>query len=151
VAQVTEPLLIEIDHVAIAVRDIDAAIDWYADTFGAQVAHRELVEHDGVEEALVKVAESYVQLVSPTREDSPVAKFLETRGEGLHHVAYRVADCAEALEAVRRAGGRVIDETPRQGSRGTTIAVVHPKSSFGTLVELVQEGGSDGKAGGATN
>jgi methylmalonyl-CoA/ethylmalonyl-CoA epimerase len=138
---VTEPLLTEIDHVAIAVHDIDAAIQWYADTLGARVAHRELVEHDGVEEALVAVAGSYVQLVSPTRDDSPVAKFLATRGEGLHHVAYRVADCAAALEAVKRGGNRVVDETPRPGSRGTTIAFVHPKSSFGTLVELVQEGG----------
>jgi methylmalonyl-CoA/ethylmalonyl-CoA epimerase len=137
---VTDPLLTEIDHVAIAVRDIDAAIEWYADTFGAHVAYRELVDRDGVEEALVKVAESYVQLVSPTRDDSPVARFLATRGEGLHHVAYRVEDCAAALEAVKRAGCRVIDETPRPGSRGTTIAFVHPKSSFGTLVELVQEG-----------
>lgn len=136
-----EPLLTEIDHVAIAVHDIDAAIGWYADVLGARVTHRELVERDGVEEALVKVADSYVQLVSPTREESPVAKFLATRGEGLHHVAYRVTDCARALDTVKRSGGRVIDETPRPGSRGTTIAFVHPKSSFGTLIELVQEGG----------
>jgi methylmalonyl-CoA epimerase len=137
---VTEPLLTEIDHVAIAVRDIDAAVAWYADALGARVAHRELVEADGVEEALVAVADSYVQLVSPTREDSPVAKFLAVRGEGLHHVGYRVADCAAALEAVKRAGARVLDETPRPGSRNTMIAFVHPKSSFGTLVELVEEG-----------
>ncbi len=136
----TEPLLTEIDHVAIAVGDLDAAISWYADTLGAIVAHRELVERDGVEEALVAVADSYVQLVSPTRDDSPVAKFLATRGEGLHHVGYRVADCAAALDAVKRAGGRLIDEAPRPGSRGTTIAFVHPKASFGTLIELVQEG-----------
>ncbi|MDA8312231.1 MAG: methylmalonyl-CoA epimerase [Actinomycetota bacterium] len=134
----TALLLTEIDHVAIAVRDIDAAIAWYGGTFGAQVAHRELVERDGVEEALLEVAESYVQLVSPTREDSPVARFLSARGEGLHHVGFRVADCAAALQAVKRAGGRVIDEVPRPGSRGTTIAFVHPASSFGTLVELVQ-------------
>ncbi len=135
----TEPLLTEIDHVAIAVRDLDAAIEWYARSLGARVVHRELVEHDGVEEALVAVAQSYVQLLSPTRDDSPVAKFLQARGEGLHHVAYRVADCAEALEAVRLAGNRVVDDVPRPGSRGTTVAFVHPKSSFGTLVELVQE------------
>lgn len=147
---VAEPLLTEIDHVAIAVRDIEAAIEWYADTLGAVVAHRELVDRDGVEEALVKVAESYVQLVSPTRDDSPVARFLDTRGEGLHHVAYRVVDCAAALRAVKRAGGRVVDEAPRPGSRGTTIAFVHPKSSFGTLIELVQEGqpARDGAANG---
>ncbi|MGH8981193.1 MAG: methylmalonyl-CoA epimerase [Acidimicrobiales bacterium] len=133
------PLLTEIDHVAIAVRDLDAAISWYEEVLGATLTHREVVERDGVEEALVKVAESYVQLVSPTRVDSPVAKFLETRGEGLHHVGYRVSDCAAALEAVRASGGRLIDETPRPGSRGTTIGFVHPKTSFGTLVELVQE------------
>jgi methylmalonyl-CoA/ethylmalonyl-CoA epimerase len=133
-------LLTEIDHVAIAVRDIEAAIAWYAATFGATVVHRELVERDGVEEALVQVADSYVQLVTPTREDSPVAKFLATRGEGLQHVGYRVESCAAAVEAVRARGGTVIDAAPRPGSRGTTVAFVHPKSSFGTLVELVEEG-----------
>jgi methylmalonyl-CoA epimerase len=137
---VTGPLVTEIDHVAIAVRDLDAAIAWYAEALGAQVVHRELVESDGVEEALVGVAESYVQLLSPTREDSPVARFLAARGEGLHHVGYRVADCAQAIDAVRRAGGVLVDEVPRPGSRGTTVAFVHPKSSFGTLIELVQEG-----------
>jgi methylmalonyl-CoA/ethylmalonyl-CoA epimerase len=135
----TEPLLTEIDHVAIAVNDLDAAVAYYTDTFGAQVAHRETVERDGVEEALLAVADSYIQLVSPIRDDSPVAKFLERHGEGLHHVGYRVTDCAKALDAVRAAGGTPIDEAPRPGSRGTTVAFVHPKSSFGTLIELVQE------------
>jgi methylmalonyl-CoA/ethylmalonyl-CoA epimerase len=132
-------LLTEIDHVAIAVKDLDGAIGWYADTFGAEVAHREVVERDGVEEALLKVAESYVQLLTPIRDDSTVARFLDTRGEGIHHVGYRVADCAQALQAVKDQGGRVIDEVPRPGSRGTTVAFVHPKTSFGTLIELVQE------------
>ena len=132
-------LLTEIDHVAIAVRDLDAAIAWYADVLGAAVVHRELVASDGVEEALVAVAESYVQLLTPTTETSPVARFLSSRGEGLHHVAYRVADCAEALAAVRAAGARVIDEVPRPGSRGTTVAFVHPSASFSTLIELVQD------------
>ncbi|MGH9117348.1 MAG: methylmalonyl-CoA epimerase [Acidimicrobiales bacterium] len=132
-------LLTEIDHVAIAVRDLEAAIDYYDRTFGATVEHREVVERDGVEEALLKVAESYIQLLRPTRADSPVARFLESRGEGLHHVGYRVADCAAALEAVKRSGGRVIDEAPRPGSRGTTVAFVHPKGAFGTLIELVEE------------
>ena len=94
---------------------------------------------DGVEEALLKVAESYIQLVTPTTDESPVAKSLEKRGEGLHHVGYRVADCAAALQAVKDAGGRVIDEAPRPGSRGTTVAFIHPKGAFGTLIELVQE------------
>ena len=132
-------LLTEIDHVAIAVRDLEAAIDYYRRAFGATVDHREIVESDGVEEALLKVAESYVQLLTPTRPDSPVAKAIEKRGEGLHHVGYRVADCAVALQAMIDAGATPIDSAPRPGSRGTTVAFVHPKSSFGTLIELVQE------------
>jgi methylmalonyl-CoA epimerase len=132
-------LLTEIDHVAIAVNDLEAAIDYYDKTFGAEVEHRERVESDGVEEALLRVADSYVQLLTPTRPDSPVAKYLERKGEGLHHIGYRVDDCAVALEAVKASGGRVIDEAPRPGSRGTTVAFVHPKTAFGTLIELVQE------------
>jgi methylmalonyl-CoA/ethylmalonyl-CoA epimerase len=132
-------MLTEIDHVAIAVNDLEAAIAWYGDVFGATVAHRERVESDGVEEALLAVADSFIQLLTPTRDDSPVAKYLANKGEGLHHVGYRVADCAQALQSVKDAGGRVIDEAPRPGSRGTTVAFVHPKTSFGTLIELVQE------------
>jgi methylmalonyl-CoA epimerase len=132
-------LLTEIDHVAIAVNDLDGAIDWYREAFGATVAHREKVESDGVEEALLQVAESYVQLLTPTRDDSPVAKYLEKRGEGIHHIGYRVDDCGKALDAIKAMGGKVLDEAPRPGSRGTTVAFVHPKTSFGTLIELVQE------------
>jgi methylmalonyl-CoA/ethylmalonyl-CoA epimerase len=129
----------EIDHIAIVVNDLDAAIQYYADTFGCDVEHREIVETDGVEEAMLKVADSYVQLLTPTRDDSAVAKYLEKRGEGLHHVGYRVADCAAALEHVKAQGHRAIDEFPRPGSRGTTVAFLHPKTAFGTLIELVQE------------
>jgi methylmalonyl-CoA/ethylmalonyl-CoA epimerase len=136
---VTAPLLTEVDHVAIAVNDLDAAVAYYADTFGATVSHRERVETDGVEEALLKVADSYIQLLTPIRADSPVARYLEKQGEGLHHVGYRVNDCAEALQSVKDHGGRVIDEVPRPGSRGTTVAFIHPKGAFGTLIELVQE------------
>lgn len=132
-------LLTEIDHVAIAVRDLDAAVDFYEKAFGAVVTHREVVEKDGVEEALLKVADSYVQLTRATRDDSPIAIFLEKRGEGLHHVGYRVDDCAEALAAMVAAGATPIDAAPRPGSRGTTVAFVHPKGAFGTLIELVQE------------
>ncbi len=135
----TELLLTEIDHVAIAVNDLEAAIAWYRQAFGATVDHRERVESDGVEEALLKVADSYVQLLTPTRDDSPVAKYLANKGEGLHHIGYRVANCAEALEQIKAMGGRVIDEAPRPGSRGTTVAFVHPKTSFSTLIELVEE------------
>ena len=132
-------LLTEIDHVAIAVNDLEAAIDYYKRAFGATVDHRERVESDGVEEALLKVAESYIQLLTPTRPDSPVAKSLEKRGEGLHHIGYRVDDCAKALEAMIAAAATPLDKAPRPGSRGTTVAFIHPKGSFGTLIELVQE------------
>jgi methylmalonyl-CoA/ethylmalonyl-CoA epimerase len=134
-----EMLLTEIDHVAIAVRDLEAAIAYYHETYGCEVEHREAVERDGVEEALLKVADSYIQLLTPTRPDSPVAKYLDAKGEGMHHVGYRVADCAAALAVVKEQGHRVIDEVPRPGSRGTTVAFVHPKTAFGTLIELVQE------------
>ncbi len=134
-----DSLLTEIDHVAIAVYDLEAAIAWYAEVFGADVVHREIVASDGVEEALIRVADSYVQLLTPTREDSPVGKYLAAKGEGLHHVAYRVADCAVALAAVKASGARVIDDAPRPGSRNTTVAFIHPKASFSTLIELVQE------------
>jgi len=132
-------ILTEIDHIAIAVHDIEAAISYYQRAFGATVDHREVVESDGVEEALLKVAESYIQLLTPTRPDSPVAKSLEKRGEGLHHIGYRVANCAEALAQMIAAGATPLDKTPRPGSRGTTVAFIHPKGSFGTLIELVQE------------
>jgi methylmalonyl-CoA epimerase len=132
-------LLTEIDHIAIAVKDLEAAIAYYQNAFGATVDHREVVESDGVEEALLKVAESYIQLLTPTRPDSPVAKSLEKRGEGLHHIGYRVNNCAEALAAMIAAGATPLDKAPRPGSRGTTVAFIHPKGSFGTLIELVQE------------
>jgi methylmalonyl-CoA/ethylmalonyl-CoA epimerase len=135
----TEQMFTEIDHVAIAVNDLEAAVKYYEDVFGATVDHREVVESDGVEEALLKVAESYIQLLTPTRDDSPVAKYLANKGEGLHHIGYRVKDCGAALDAIKAAGGRVIDEAPRPGSRGTTVAFVHPKAIFGTLIELVEE------------
>ncbi|MGH9000223.1 MAG: methylmalonyl-CoA epimerase [Acidimicrobiia bacterium] len=133
-------MLTEIDHVAIAVRDLEAAVEYYAGTFGAQTVHRERIDSDGVEEALIKVADSYIQLVAATTPESPVARFLDAKGEGIHHVGYRVASCSAALEQVKAGGHRVIDESPRPGSRGTTVAFVHPKGAFGTLIELVEEG-----------
>jgi methylmalonyl-CoA epimerase len=92
-----------------------------------------------VEEALIKVADSYIQLLTPTSDSSPVAKYMEKKGEGIHHVGYRVDDCGVALQAVKDHGGKTIDEAPRPGSRGTTVAFIHPKTAFGTLIELVQE------------
>ncbi len=132
-------ILTEIDHVAIAVHDLDRAIAFYESAFGASVAHREIVERDGVEEALIKVADSYVQLTTGTREDSPISKFLAKRGEGVHHIGYRVDDCAAAIESMVAAGATPIDAEPRPGSRGTTVAFIHPKGALGTLIELVQE------------
>jgi methylmalonyl-CoA/ethylmalonyl-CoA epimerase len=132
-------LLTEIDHVAIAVLDLDAAIEYYERTFGATVHHREIVESDGVEEALLKIGTSYIQLAAATQEDSPIARFIEKRGEGLHHIGYRVDDVAAVLQTLIAAGARPIDATPRPGSRGTTVAFLHPKESHGTLIELVQE------------
>ncbi|MBM3659058.1 MAG: methylmalonyl-CoA epimerase [Actinobacteria bacterium] len=135
----SDSVLTEIDHVAIAVTDLDAAVEYYRATYGVDVEHREVVERDGVEEALLRVADSYVQLLTPTRDDSPVAKWMEKKGQGIHHVGYRVDDCAAALERVKAQGHQVIDDAPRPGSRGTTVAFIHPKAAFGTLIELVQE------------
>ena len=135
----SDSVLTEIDHVAIAVSDLDAAVEYYRATYGVDVEHREVVERDGVEEALVRVADSYVQLLTPTRDDSPVAKWMEKKGQGIHHIGYRVDDCAAALERVKAQGHQVIDDAPRPGSRGTTVAFIHPKTAFGTLIELVQE------------
>jgi len=132
-------LFTEVDHVAIAVNDLDAAVGFYEETFGAHVVHREVVERDKVEEALLAVADSYIQLLTPISDESTVAKFLAQRGEGLHHVGFRVKDCAAALQAAHDAGVRTIDQEPRPGSRGTTVAFVHPKSAYGTLIELVEE------------
>ncbi|MHB8263983.1 MAG: methylmalonyl-CoA epimerase [Acidimicrobiales bacterium] len=129
-----------VDHVAIAVSDLEAAISFYDKMWGARVAYREYIEKDKVNEALIAVGGSYLQLLSPSGPESPVARYLERRGEGIHHVGYRVDDCAEVLQAMKAAGARLIDEAPRPGSRGTTIAFVHPASAFGTLIELVEEG-----------
>src|SRR2546423_11427213 len=120
--------LTELDHVGIAVRDLDAVVEWYEKMFGATVAHRERIETDGVEEALIKVADSYIQLLTPFRDDSPVATYLDKRGEGIHHVGYRVADCAAALQAVKDAAGRVIAEQPRPGPRGPTVRFGPPNA-----------------------
>lgn len=134
-------LLTDIDHVGIAVRDLDAAVAWYERTFGASVARRERIEADGVDEALLAVGTSYIQLLTPYTDTSPLARHLQRRGEGVHHVGYRVDDCAAALALVKDAGARLVDAHPRTGSRGTTVAFLHPAGAFGTLIELVEEGG----------
>jgi methylmalonyl-CoA/ethylmalonyl-CoA epimerase len=134
----TPPVAAAIDHVGIAVADLDAAVELYRSAFGLEPVHRERVEDQGVEEVLLAVGESYVQLLGALGPDSPVGRFLDKRGEGLHHVGYRVDDVAAELSALREQGVPLIDEQPRPGSRGTTVAFVHPKGFRGVLVELVQ-------------
>ena len=132
-------MLTKIDHVGIAVTDLDEAGERYRRMFGLEPAHRERMADQGVEEVLFAVGESFVQLLGALAPDTPVGRFLDQRGPGLHHLGYRVANLTDALERLRAEGVRLIDETPRAGSRGTTIAFVHPRSMGGVLVELVQE------------
>jgi methylmalonyl-CoA/ethylmalonyl-CoA epimerase len=132
-------LLTSIDHIGIAVSDLAAAVDEYRATFGLEPVHRERVEDQGVDEVLFAVGSSYVQLLGALGPDTPVGRFLARRGEGIHHVGYRVRNVAEALGRLRQAGAALVDEVPRPGSRGTTVAFVHPRSARGVLAELVQE------------
>ena len=136
------PLLTRIDHVGIACRDLDAAIARYEATFGLQVVSLEVNEEQGVREAMLAVGEvlrpGYVQLLEPLGPDTPVGRFLTRRGEGLHHVGYGVADIGQALEAIGVRGVRLLDERPRHGSMGASIAFLHPADLGGVLTELVQ-------------
>ena len=129
----------QLDHVGIAVADLEAAVERYRRTFGLEPAHRERMEDQGVEEVLFEVGSSFVQLLGALGPATPVGRFIERRGEGVHHVGYRVKSVADALEHLRGEGVRLIDESPRRGSRGTTIAFIHPRDMGGVLVELVQE------------
>jgi methylmalonyl-CoA epimerase len=133
-------MLTQIDHVGIATVDLEAAVEHYRKVLGTEPVHRERVESQGVEEVLFAVGESSIQLLGALGPDTPVGRFLQARGPGVHHVAYRVGDVVEALGRLRAEGVRLIDETPRPGSRSTTIAFVHPSGMGGVLVELVQEG-----------
>jgi methylmalonyl-CoA/ethylmalonyl-CoA epimerase len=127
-----------IDHVGIAVEEIDAALGAYGETLGLALVHRETVAEQGVEAALLDVGESHVELVAPLSADSAVGRFLARRGPGLHHVAYRVEDIEAELERLVAGGARLIDERPRTGIRGSRVAFVHPSSTGGVLTELVQ-------------
>ncbi len=133
-------MLTDIDHVGIAVEDLDAAVQHYRRAFGVEPGHREVVADQGVEEVLFRVGTSYIQLLGALGPETPVGKFLAKRGPGVHHVSYRVDDLEEALAHLRAEGVRLVDEHGRPGSRGTTIAFVHPQDMGGVLVELVQEG-----------
>jgi len=131
--------LTDVDHVGIAVTNLDDAVATYERLLGVAPTHRERVEDQGVEEVLFAVGSSYIQLLGALGPDTPVGRALETRGPGVHHVAYRVADVASALEHLRGEGARLVDEAPRVGSRNTLIAFVHPAAMGGVLVEIVQE------------
>jgi len=132
-------MLTDIDHVGIAVADLESAVERYRRVFGMEPAYRERVESQGVEEVLFAVGPAYVQLLGALGPDTPVGRFLERRGPGVHHVGYRVQDLEQALSRLKAQGIALIDEAPRPGSRNTTIAFVHPSAMGGVLVELVQE------------
>jgi methylmalonyl-CoA/ethylmalonyl-CoA epimerase len=127
-----------VDHIGVAVDDLDASIKLYSEQLGMPLEHRETVAEQGVEAALLGVGDSHVELLAPLAEDTPVGKFLAKRGPGIHHAAYRCADVAAALESCRERGLRVIDEKPRRGIRGSLVAFLHPASTGGVLTELVQ-------------
>jgi methylmalonyl-CoA epimerase len=131
-------LLLNVDHVAVAVADLDDAVDRHRRLYGVEPSSREVVESQGVEEAMIPVGGSHLQLLAPLGPDTPVGRFLERRGEGLHHIAYAVADIDAALEHLRAEGADLVDEEPRIGGGGKRIAFVHPRSFGGTLVELVE-------------
>jgi methylmalonyl-CoA/ethylmalonyl-CoA epimerase len=131
-------MLERIEHIAIAVSDLDDAIGHYQAVWGAEVAHRERVEDQGIEEAMIPIGQSHLQLLASTHPDSTVARFLERRGEGLHHIAYEVDDLEASLARLRERGITLIDEKPRPGGRGHMVAFVHPKGNHGLLVELIQ-------------
>jgi methylmalonyl-CoA/ethylmalonyl-CoA epimerase len=138
------PLLTRIDHVGIACRDLDAAIGLYQATFGLEVASLEVNEEQGVREAMLRVSAAsgglpgYVQLLEPLGPDTPVGKFLARRGEGIHHVGYGVDDIGQAMAAIGGLGVRLLDQRPRHGSMGASIAFLHPADLGGVLTELVQ-------------
>lgn len=131
-------MLSRIDHIGVAVEDLDAALELYADVLRMPVVHRETVTEQGVDAVLLDVGENHVELLAPLGPDTPVGKFLAKKGPGLHHVAYQVADIEATLAALRAAGTRLIDETPRVGIRGSRVAFVHPSSTGGVLTEIVQ-------------
>jgi len=131
-------MLGRIDHIGVAVEDLDGALPLYRDALGLELVHRETVSEQGVEAALLDIGEGHVELLAPLGPDTPVGKFLDRQGPGLHHVAYQVPDIEAALEGLRAAGLRLIDETPRRGIRDSRIAFLHPASTGGVLTEIVE-------------
>jgi methylmalonyl-CoA epimerase len=133
--------LLNLDHVAIAVHDLDRAIYGYRHRYNVEPIYREVVESQGVEEAMIPVGGSFVQLLQPIEDETPVGRFLSKRGEGLHHIAYAVVSIESALAHLAHEGARLIDTVPRLGGRGTRVAFVHPDDLGGTLMELVELAG----------
>jgi methylmalonyl-CoA epimerase len=131
-----------IDHVGVAVEQLDEALELYRERFQLELAHREVVEEQGVEAVLLDVGENHVELLAPLGPDTPVGKFLAKNGPGLHHVAYQVDDIDSTLRALEQAGLRLIDEQPRTGIRGSRVAFMHPRSTAGVLTEIVQPAGA---------
>jgi methylmalonyl-CoA/ethylmalonyl-CoA epimerase len=131
-------MLGRIEHIAVAVADLEAALRHYRDVWGLEPSHRERVDDQGIEEATLPLGDSHLQLIAPTGPDTTVGRFVQKRGEGLHHIAYEVDDLAGALADLKASGVRLIDEKPRPGGRGHEIAFVHPSSNRGLLVELIQ-------------
>ncbi|HVR05187.1 MAG TPA: methylmalonyl-CoA epimerase [Solirubrobacteraceae bacterium] len=131
-------MLNRIDHIGVAVQDVEQALALYRDTLAMDVAHREIVEDQGVEAVLLDVGENHVELLAPLGEDTPVGRFLARQGPGLHHVAYQVSDIDATLDSLRAAGLPLIDEQPRVGIRGSRVAFLHPKGTAGVLTEIVQ-------------
>ena len=130
-----------IDHVGVAVEQIEPALALYAESMEMQLAHREVIEEQGVEAALLDVGENHVELLAPLGPDTPVGKFLAKRGPGLHHIAYQVTDIDQTLAQLSDAGLELIDSRPRVGIRGSRVAFVHPRSTGGVLSEIVQPAG----------
>ena len=127
-----------IDHSGVAVEEIEPALALYRDSFDLTLAHREVVEEQGVEAVLLDVGENHVELLAPLAADTPVGKFLARQGPGLHHVAYQVSDIDATLQALKQAGLALIDEQPRTGIRGSRVAFIHPRASAGVLTEIVE-------------
>lgn len=131
-------MLGRLEHVALAVADLDAALAHYREVWGLEVSERQRVDDQGVEEAMLPLGESHIQLIAPTGPETTVGKFIARRGEGLHHVAYEVDDLESTLAELKAKGVRLIDEVPRRGGRDDMIAFVHPAGNRGLLVELIQ-------------
>ena len=130
----------KIDHIGIAVRSLAAAVKVYQDAIGLSVSGYDEVDDQGVRIAMLAIGESRLELLEPTRPDSPIEKFMSKRGEGIHHIAVRVDNIEEALERLKASGVRLIDSAPRRGAHDTRIAFIHPSSTHGVLLELVEHG-----------